>query len=149
MRSYNSEVKVYKRKNSKQYLITLKKDNPFNEDEQVIIYPESEINELLQDNKSLEDIIILRENIINELEELKQYKTKYESLLNDMDRLRTSKDHLQERYNKSQNEIIQLEKELSKYRVAITKVQGLSFMDRVFNRLPEDIKELNAAPENK
>lgn len=156
MRSYNSEVKVYKRKKYKQYIINLKQDNPFNEGETVIIYPESEITQYMADNKSLEDTVKQREITINklnenltELEELKEYKNKYEAILNDMDRLRASKDHLQERYNKSQDEVIQLEKELSKFRIAITKVQSLSFMDRIFNRLPDDVKELNAAPENK
>lgn len=61
-----------------------------------------------------------------------------------MDRLRASKDHLQERL-KSQDEIIQLERDLNKYRIVVTKVQALSFMNRILNRLPDDIKELPEA----
>jgi chromosome segregation ATPase len=67
----------------------------------------------------------------------------YGKALNSYDRMRNSKDHLQERFNKSQEEIIVLERELSRYRVAINKIQSLSLFNRLFNRVPDDIKKLN------
>ena len=146
MRSYKSEVKEYKRKKYTQYLINLKKDHPFNKDETVLIYPESEISAIMDDNKSHETTIKQQELIINELNEmiksleaLEEFKTKYERLLNEHDKLRNSKDHLQERFNKSQDEVIQLQK-------MINRLTNLTLFDRLFNRIPEDIKELNAAP---
>lgn len=163
-------VKCYKRKKSNQYVITLKQGHPFNEDEKVIIIPESEINDIQNDNKKLEDKIKLRNNTIRDLngeiddykvkieemeklnteianykEKIDEIQNKYDKLLNDNDKLRNSKDHLQERFNKSQEEVIGLERELNSYRIAITKVQSLGFMDRLMNRLPDEIKQLPTA----
>lgn len=167
MNPYNSMVKCYKRKNGEQYLITLKKGHPFKENEKVIILPKSEINEYKKDNINLENEIKLRNDTIRDLnkevddykakieeleklnteianykEKLEETQDKYYTLLNDHDKLRNSKDHLQERFNKSQEEVIKLERELNSYRIAMTKVQALSFMDRLLNRLPEEIKQL-------
>lgn len=178
MKSYNSTVKCYKRKNGEQYLITLKQGHPFNENENVFIISESEINEFKKDNINLENTLKLRDDTIHdlsneitknqekikELEEksketddlkekmaemqnkydklLKDMQEKYDKSLNDNDKLRNTKDHLQERFNKSQEEVIKLERELNSYRIAITKVQSLNFMDRLLNRLPEEIKQL-------
>ena len=167
MKSYNSMVKCYKRKNGEQYLITLKRGHPFKEDENVVIISESEINEFKKDNINLENKIKLRNDTIHDLnneitknqekikeleeksketddlkEKMAEMQDKYDKLLNDSDKLRNTKDHLQERFNKSQEEVIKLERESNTYRIAIAKIQSLSFMDRLLNRLPDEIKQL-------
>lgn len=168
MKSYNSMVKCYKRKKSNQYVITLKQGHPFKEDEEVIIIPKTEIKEFQTNNNNLEDTIKLRNDTIRDLnteiskykdqitaleeisKELDDYKekyndtqNKYNELLNNHDKLRNSKDHLQERFNKSQDEVIKLERELNSYRIAITKIQSLSFVERLLNKIPDEVKQLS------
>jgi septation ring formation regulator EzrA len=104
-------------------------------------------------NKELQnELKLLKE----ENERLKSYRYKldekteqHDKLLNQKDKLRNKYDHLQERFNKSQEDVINLERELNAYRIAVNKIQSLSFMDRLFNRIPKDVKELGASPINK
>jgi DNA repair ATPase RecN len=58
------------------------------------------------------------------------------------DKLRNKHDHLQERFNKSQGELNVLERENSQLRVVVAKIEKLSFFERVFNRLPSEVKQL-------
>ena len=151
MEQYDTTVKCYKRKNSKQYLITLRQDHPFNESEKVIvvkekdmqnheIYVQKQETQLKSQKNEIQNLKVK----ISSLEESKVFKEKYDVLLNDMDRLRNKHDHLQERLNKSQEEIIHLERELTDYRLAISKVQNLGFMDRLLNKLPDEVKRLES-----
>lgn len=167
LKKYESVVKCYARKNSNQYLITLKLGHPFKSNEIVYIVSKDELDNFYDDNILCENTISnLKKNInlykakVKELEnlaiEIKEYKEKmnqiqqkYDILLNKHDKLRTSKDHLQERFNKCQNEQIKLERENKAYLVAITKIQSLNFIRRLLNRIPEDIKQLTTTIEKK
>ena len=51
-------------------------------------------------------------------------------------------DHLQERLNKSQRELNMLERENSDLRVVVAKIEKMSFLERVLNRLPSEMKQL-------
>ena len=78
----------------------------------------------------------LQENTITDLEmELKKYKEKTEDL--------------QDKHDKLLYQIISLERLNKNYLVALTKMEGLSFMNRLFNRVPKDIKALTDGTENK
>lgn len=58
----------------------------------------------------------------------------------------TSKDndykHIVEVNNKLQSEYNELQNDVKKYSYAIGCIENMSFMDRLLNRLPEEIKEL-------
>ena len=69
---------------------------------------------------------------------------KYDVLLNDIDRLRNKYNFIQERLNKSQEEVIKLERELTSYRLVVSQIRNLSFMDRVLNKLPDEVKQLES-----
>ena len=49
---------------------------------------------------------------------------------------------LQDKHDKLLYQIISLERLNKNYLVAITKLDGLSFINRVFNRIPKNIKAL-------
>ena len=49
---------------------------------------------------------------------------------------------LQDKHDKLLYQIISLERLNKNYLVAITKLDGLSFINRVFNRVPKNIKVL-------
>jgi len=173
MRSYNSILKVYKRKNAKQYIITLKQDNPFKEGETLIIYPESDLNQSLGDNITLEDFIKLRNDIINDLKKdnksLEDFKSKYETLRNDYDKLEGNKNHFEKLYTKSlkdinklQTELRELDNELNQYRsgvkviekdlknidfnyeAAINNLNTVSVWDRLRKKYPDNLELVKA-----
>lgn len=131
-------VKKYKRKNSHQYLITLKQGHPFKEDENVYIISKTEFDNFKMDNISHENIIsnlkTENEKLQSENQELKEYKIKVQDL--------------QTKHDKLLYEIISLERLNKNYLVALTKMEGLSFMNRLFNRVPKDIKALTDRREN-
>ena len=65
-------------------------------------------------------------------------------------KIRNNYDHIQARFNKSQSELNILERENSQLRVAVAKVQKMSLFERLMNRLPDEIKELEVGKdENK
>jgi len=84
------------------------------------------------DNISHENIIsnlkTENENYQTEIKELKEYKTKVQDLQNKHDKLLY--------------QIISLERLNKNYLVALTKMEGLSFMNRLFNRIPKNIKAI-------
>ena len=134
----NAIVKCYKRKKSKQYLITLKGNHGFKRDEEVIILSKEEYREI-------EDLIELRKNKIsdmerrlNELEAMKLDKRieTYEKLEDDYNRLRNKHDHLQERLRTALEEINQQQK-------VISDLSNRGFTDYLFGRLPESYKQLS------
>jgi hypothetical protein len=131
-------VKKYKRKNSNQYLITLKQGHPFNENEPVYIISKTEFDKSNVDNISHENIIsnLKTENdkLQTEIKELMEYKIKSQDL--------------QDKHDKLLYQIISLERLNKNYLVALTKMEGLSFMNRLFNRVPKDIKALTDGSEN-
>ena len=131
-------VKKYKRKNSNQYLITLKQGHPFNENEPVYIISKTEFDKSNVDNISHENIIsnLKTENdkLQTEIKELMEYKIKSQDL--------------QDKHDKLLYQIISLERLNKNYLVALTKMEGLSFMNRLFNRIPKNIKALTDGTEN-
>ena len=82
--------------------------------------------------------------------ELNDLRDKLEEKSNNYNKLRNKHDHLQERFIKSQAELNVLEREVSWLRVAVAKVQKMSLFERLMNRLPDEIKELEVGKdENK
>lgn len=88
-----------------------------------------ENNELRDDNKRLE------ENYFKQVEETNRQIKEYNKVKN-------KREHAQERLNKTQDELNDTLKRLEKYSFAIGQVKNMSFLDRLFNRLPEEIKTL-------
>lgn len=66
----------------------------------------------------------------------------YLKLQNRNDKLCNNYDHLQARFNKSQNELNTLERENSDLRVIVAKIQKMSFFERILNRLPSEVKQI-------
>jgi hypothetical protein len=112
-----------------QFTITIpERESPFNDKEEVMIMPVEYKDKILN--------MDLQENTITDLEmELKKYKEKTEDL--------------QDKHDKLLYQIISLERLNKNYLVALTKMEGLSFMNRLFNRVPKDIKALTDGTENK
>lgn len=57
-------------------------------------------------------------------------------------KIKNKREHAQERLNKTQDELNDTLKRLERYSFAIGQVKNMSFIDRLFNRLPVEIKEL-------
>lgn len=77
----------------------------------------------------------LQKNTITVLTmEVKEYKEKVQDL--------------QTKHDKLLYQIISLERLNKNYLVALTKMEGLSFINRVFNRIPKNIKALTDGNEN-
>ncbi|WP_461436410.1 hypothetical protein, partial [Methanosphaera sp.] len=64
-------------------------------------------------------------------------------------KIKNKREHTQERLNKTQDELNNTLKRLEKYSFAIGQVKNMSFIDRIFNRLPEEIKELQPGKDEK
>lgn len=64
------------------------------------------------------------------------------NLQNRHDKLRNKHDHLQERFNKCHSELNTLERENSRLRMVVAKIEKLSFWERLLNRLPSEVKQL-------
>ena len=62
-------------------------------------------------------------------------------------KIKNKREHAQERLNKTQDELNYTLKRLEKYSFAIGQIKNMSFVDRLFNRLPEEIKELQPGKE--
>ena len=77
-----------------------------------------------------------------------QLHEEYFKLQNQNNKLRNNYDHLQERLNKSQRELNMLERENSDLRVVVAKIEKMSFLERVLNRLPSEMKELTSGKED-
>ena len=147
---YLSIVKKYKRRNGNQYLITLKQDNPFIEDEDVYIISKTEYDKQEMDNISHENIIkdLKSDNqkYLSELLELRKSEIKFHELQDRHDKLsmeyKEKTENLQDRHDKLTYQIMALQNLNKNYLVAITKLENLSFMNRLRNRIPENIKAL-------
>ena len=129
MRSYVSEVKVYKRGKWRQYLITLKKGHEFKENEKVIIFSEVEID-VYKNELELRNTII--RNKENEIKELEQEKVQ-----------------LIKRLEERSDLLIETQQKVEKSLVGITKLMGMlnrltnrSLIDRITNKIPQDIKDI-------
>jgi peptidoglycan hydrolase CwlO-like protein len=68
-------------------------------------------------------------------------------LTNQLDVLRNRFDHLQARFNKCQEEENKLEREISYLRLLMMEIKKRSIFERVLNRLPEGLKELEEGRE--
>lgn len=93
---------------------------------------EKQILELKESNKVLEDKYIEQVETTNKQV---QENTK----------IKNKREHAQERLNKTQDELNETLKRLEKYSYAIGQVQHMNIIDRLLNRLPEQIKELQPA----
>ena len=111
-----------------QFTITIpERESPFNDKQEVMIIPVEYKDKILNMN--------LQENTITDLTmELKQHKEKVQDL--------------QDKHDKLLYQIISLERLNKNYLVALTKMEGLSFMNRLFNRFPKDIKALTDRSDN-
>lgn len=155
VRKYETIVKCYQRKKSQQYLITLKGEHGFKPDEPVFIIPVDDLEDLENisnsRNKQISDLetqikdtardhekeLFLKDTRISELEklELEDYQGKY-------NKLRNRYDHLQERLNKSLEEV-------NKQQKVITDLSNRGFLDYITGRLPESFKQLQGPIEKK
>lgn len=131
MRSYVSEVKVYKRGKWRQYLITLKKGHEFKENEKVIIFSEVEIDVYKNELELRNTIIQNKENKIKELEQ--------------------EKVQLIKRLEKRNDLLIETQQKVEKSLVGISKLMGMinrltnrNLIDRITNKIPPDIKDIQA-----
>jgi hypothetical protein len=61
--------------------------------------------------------------------------------------LRNKFDHLQARFNKCQEEQNKLEREISYVRLLMLQMKKRSLFERVLNRIPEGLKELEEGKE--
>ena len=110
-------------------------------------------------NKELEEakleleaeISNLKRKIENQELQIQKYKSQNEDLQNNItnlqskyDKRQNKNDALSERLNKSLKRESELEHELRKYTAAMVKIESRGFMDRMFNRIPEDVKQLTA-----
>ena len=111
-----------------QFTITIpERGSPFNDKQEVMIIPVEYKDKILNMN--------LQENTITDLTmELKEYKEKSQDL--------------QDKHDKLLYQIISLERLNKNYLVALTKLEGLSFMNRLFNRIPKNIKALTDGSES-
>lgn len=78
-------------------------------------------------------------------QEIAKKTDQHEQLQTQHEKLRNKYDHLQERFNKSQKELNTLERENSGLRVVVAKVQKMSIIERILNRLPEEVKQLSSS----
>lgn len=114
---------------------------------------QKQINDLKEDKKkNLEEIEELkkeRKRLQTENNQLTQnlenVETQYEGQLTEYKKLVNRKEHTQEVLNKQQFELNEALKKLEKYSYAMGKLENMSLIDRLFNRIPEEVKELVAA----
>ncbi len=124
----------YEKNTMKNKIASLEKDNKrLTEDKSRL---STENDNLKSENKRLE------EKYIQQVEETnKQVK--------ENTKIKNKREHAQERLNKTQDELNDTLKRLEKYSFAIGQVKNMSFIDRLFNRLPEEIKQLQPGKEEK
>lgn len=125
---------------------------------------ESRLKSLKNENMELKEIVskikksradikteysVFKTNIEQQEAEIQKLMLKNEDLqmnLNELqskyDKRQNKIDGLSERLNKSLKAESNLEHELRKYTAAITKIETRGFMDRILNRIPEDVKQL-------
>lgn len=113
-----------------------KRENDIKKLEKEIEDQKNRIYKLTNDNKVLEDRYRQQ---VDETNKQVQENTK----------IKNKREHAQERLNKTQDELNDTLKRLEKYSYAIGQVQNMSFIDRLLNRLPEEIKQLKAGGEEK
>lgn len=141
-----------------------------NKDNQRVIQQESIINNLKNENNSLKDSNeqlnknikrlesdneVQKKNIESLSKENRTLEEKYINQVEETNRqvqentkIKNKREHAQERLNKTQDELNDTLKRLEKYSYAMGQVKNMSFIDRLFNRLPEEIKQLQPAYED-
>jgi len=173
----NDENKSLKTENEKLYndlekanneLDDLKKEQK--EDNQKVKQQESMINNLKNENNRLKDSNEQLNKNIKRLENdnetqkknierlSNENQTLEEKYINQVEetnkqvqentKIKNKREHAQERLNKTQDELNDTLKRLEKYSYAMGQVKNMSFIDRLFNRLPEEIKQLQPAYED-
>ena len=111
-----------------QFTITIpERESPFDDKQEVMIIPVEYKDKILNMNLQKNTITVLTM-------EVKEYKEKVQDL--------------QTKHDKLLYQIISLERLNKNYLVALTKMEGLSFINRVFNRIPKNIKALTDGNEN-
>lgn len=114
---------------------------------------QKQVNDLKEDKKkNLEEIEELkkeRKRLQTENNQLTQNlvdsEAQYENQLSEYKKAVNKKEHTQEVLNKQQLELNEALKKLEKYSYAMGKLENMSLIDRLFNRIPEEVKELVAA----
>ena len=104
-----------------------RRESPFDDKQEVMIIPVEYKDKILNMNLQKNTITVLTM-------EVKEYKEKVQDL--------------QTKHDKLLYQIISLERLNKNYLVALTKMEGLSFINRVFNRIPKNIKALTDGNEN-
>jgi len=112
-----------------------------------------QVAELEQDKKkNLDEIKELKSEIKqlkaenNEINTtLENTEQLYENQVQEYKKLVNKKEHTQEVLNKQQLELNEAMRKLEKYSYAMGKLENMSFIDRLFNRIPEEVKELASA----
>ena len=101
------------------------------------------VNSLNNDN--VEEIKIWKENNkVLEEKYIEQVETTNKQVQENT-KIKNKREHAQERLNKTQDELNETLKRLEKYSYAIGQVQHMNIIDRILNRLPQQVKELQAA----
>ena len=119
-------------------------------------YIGSEVQNALKqyvENYQKDDIKDVEEKYQREIQELenkhlKEIQDTHNQLYQDYDKLRNKFDHLQERFIKGQKDLNVLERENSDLRVVVAKIEKMSFLERVLNRLPSEVKQLKSDKED-
>ena len=144
---FSVKVRKYEKKHTKksksgkirevtryQYLIPLKQDNPYQNEDSVYILTKKELKDLLSELDEFKGLINLLTDDNGRLK-------------NELDVLRNRYDHLQARFNKCQEEQNKLEREISYLRLLMMQIKKRNIFARVLNRLPEGLKQLEEGRE--
>ena len=108
------------------------------------------LSKTIQSKANLESENAISKKKVKTIEaEIHKLNSKNEDLQNKLDELQSKFDKrqnridaLSERLNKSLKTESNLEHELRKYTTAMVKIETRGFIDRILNRIPEDIKQL-------
>lgn len=117
-----------------QQQVTLEKNNLLVDSQEVAVVPLNTFNMLLETSNNTKDQLKDFESLQEQYNKLTETNTE---LVNDIKRLRNSKDHTQERLTKALEEINQQQK-------VISDLSNRGFFDYVTGRLPESYKQLQA-----
>lgn len=130
--------------------------NKYKSDLESLKIENMELNETLKNLKlSKDEILSNNSEIVNDIKSLEaetqklsqrneDLQIKLDALQSKYDRRQNKIDALSERLNKSLMTESNLERELRKYTAAIVRIETRGFMDRIFNRIPEDVKQLTS-----
>lgn len=73
---------------------------------------------------------------------LENVEQQYETQIQEYKKLVNKREHTQKVLNKQQLELNEAMKRLEKYSYAMGKLENMSLIDRIFNRIPHEVKQL-------